>query len=70
MDFGLRICGLPSHALWVAFLLCAYILSVHEDNQAMMRVVEPAGTPTMRYLHRTHRVAVARLQERFSEVAS
>ena len=63
MDFGLRICGLPSHALWVALLPCAYILSVHEDNQAMMRVVETGRNPTMRYLHRTHRISIATLHE-------
>eukprot|EP00974_Lingulodinium_polyedra_P123681 11187727-Lingulodinium_polyedra.AAC.1 len=36
----------------------------------MMRVVETGRTPTMRYIYRTHRVAVAWLRERFSDVAS
>ena len=36
-----------------------------EDNQAMIRVIETGKNPTMRYLHRTHRVSVAWLHEVF-----
>ena len=39
---------------------------VHEDNSAMIRVVESGRNPTMRYLHRTHRVSVAWLHEQLS----
>ena len=33
----------------------------------MIRVIETGRNPTMRYLHRTHRVSVGWLHERFSE---
>ena len=36
---------------------------LHEDNQAMLRILETGRNPTMRYLSRTHRVAVAWLHE-------
>eukprot|EP00974_Lingulodinium_polyedra_P021792 2104493-Lingulodinium_polyedra.AAC.1 len=68
LDFGLRACGLPSHAPWAALLPCAYTLSVRGDNQAMMRAVGTGRNPTVRYLHRTHRVSVAWLRERFQDV--
>ena len=38
---------------------------MHEDNQAMMRVVETGKNPTMRYLGRTHGVSIAWLHETF-----
>eukprot|EP00974_Lingulodinium_polyedra_P125518 11194834-Lingulodinium_polyedra.AAC.1 len=59
MDCGLRVCGLPSHSLWVMLLSPNYTLIMDEDNQAMMRCIETGRGPTMRYIHRTHRVSVA-----------
>ena len=35
----------------------------HEDNQAMIRVIETGRNPTMRYLHRTHRISIATLHD-------
>ena len=44
-------------------LPAGYDAIFHEDNQAMIRVIETGRNPTMRYLHRTHRIAVATLHE-------
>ena len=35
----------------------------HEDNQAMIRAIKSGRNPTMRYLHRTHRISIAVLNE-------
>ena len=40
-------------------------MRVHEDNQAIIQCVKTGKNPTMRYLHRTHRVSVGWLHERF-----
>ena len=40
-------------------------LVVHEDNQAMLRVMQTGRNPTMRYFGRTHRISVAWLHEVF-----
>ena len=65
-DFALRHCGLPALDLWQSVLPSCEVLVVHEDNQAMIRIIETGKNPTMRYLHRTHRVSVAWLHEVFS----
>eukprot|EP00969_Alexandrium_andersonii_P151580 6701282-Alexandrium_andersonii.AAC.1 len=44
-----------------------HCLRVHEDNQAMMAIFKSGRNPTLRYLHRTHRVSVQWLRERFSD---
>eukprot|EP00974_Lingulodinium_polyedra_P108283 10482758-Lingulodinium_polyedra.AAC.1 len=56
MDFCFGICGLPSRVFWAAFLFCAYVFAVHEDNQAMTRVVGTGRNPTVRYFRRVRRV--------------
>ena len=33
----------------------------HEDNQAMIRIIRSGRNPTVRYLHRTHRLSIAAL---------
>eukprot|EP00972_Heterocapsa_arctica_P036575 5383592-Heterocapsa_arctica.AAC.1 len=66
-DFSLRHCGLPCLSLWWTPLPNKPILRFHEDNQAMIRVVEIGRNPTMRYLHRTHGVSVALLHETFKK---
>ena len=40
----------------------------HEDNQAMIHVINTGRNHTMRYLLRTHRVSVSWLHERFKGV--
>ena len=65
MDFALRHNGLPSLSLWQRLLPHAPGLHLHEDNQAMIRVVETGRNPTMRYIGRTHGVSVAWLHETF-----
>ena len=62
-NFAIRHCGLPGFSLWEALLGGYPNLYVHEDNQAMLRVLETGKNPTMRYLARTHRVNVAWLHE-------
>eukprot|EP00972_Heterocapsa_arctica_P016981 2506801-Heterocapsa_arctica.AAC.1 len=66
-DFSLRHCGLPCLSLWWTLLPNKPILHFHEDNQAMIRVVETGRNPTMRYLQRTHGVSVAWLHEIFKK---
>ena len=65
MSHALRHCGLPCLDLWHALLPHKPGLVVHEDNQAMIKVVETGRNPTMRYIGRTHGVSVAWLHERF-----
>ena len=66
LDYALRQHGLPSLALWEHILGRPVSLRVHEDNQALIRVVKTGRNPTMRHLHRTHRISVAWLHEVFS----
>ena len=68
MDHALRHCGLLCLLLWHALLPHKPGLIVHEDNQAMIRVVETGKNPTMRYLGRTHGVSIAWLHETFKGV--
>ena len=67
MDYGMRAIGLPARSLWEVLLPHEHKLIVHEDNQAMLQVVNTGRNPTMRYLHRTHRVSVRWLYERFKD---
>ena len=67
MDFALRINGLPSLILWEKLLPHSPGLFVHEDNQAMIRIVETGRNPTMRYIGRTHGISVAWLHETFKK---
>ena len=50
--------------LWDALLPKGYVAQVHEVNQAMLQVAKSGRNPTMRHLHRVHRVGVAWLHER------
>ena len=63
MDYALRHYGIPSLSLWDVVLRRQAVMKIHEDNQAMIRVMETGRNPTMKYLHRTHRVSVAWLHE-------
>ena len=65
LSFALRGSGLPGLDMWHVLLLHKPQLLVHEDNQALIRVVQSGRNPTMRYLLRTHRCSVAWLHERF-----
>ncbi len=64
-DFGLRLSGLPALDLWHVLLPHKPPLYFHEDNQAMIHVINTGRNPTMRYLLRTHRVSVSWLHEVF-----
>ena len=59
-------CGIPCLDLWEILLGGKCPLVVHEDNQAMLRVIETGRNPTMRYFGRTHRVSVRWLHEAFN----
>jgi len=65
MDYALRHCGLPCLNLWHRLLPHKPGLVVHEDNQAMIKIVQSGRNPTMRYIGRTHGVSVAWLHETF-----
>ena len=65
MDTATRVAGLPSHNICVALGPRYAAIRVHEDNQAMLRVVETGRNPTMRYLHRAHWVPVVWIHEIF-----
>ena len=58
-------CGLPCLDLWEILLHRHCPLGVHEDSQAMLRVIETGRTPTMRYLAITQRASVQWLHEVF-----
>ena len=62
-DFAVRGPGLPSLDLWHTLLPHAPPLLGHEDNQAMLRIIETGKNPSMRYLGRTHGISVARLHD-------
>ena len=65
-DFALRMMGLPALDLCQAVFPERPALFFHEDNQAMIAVCRSGRNPTMRHLHRTHRVSVDWLHEVFS----
>ena len=65
MDYGMRSFGLPALVLWDTIFQRPVKLIVHEDNQAMIRIVETGKNISLRYLQRTHRVSVGWLHEVF-----
>ena len=67
LDFSMRTVGLPYLTLWHTLMPHHPPLVVHEDNQAMIRVMQTGRNPTMRYLGRTHRISVAWLHEVFKD---
>ena len=54
---------LPALDMCDKILPVGYDATFHEDNQAMIRVIETGRNPTMRYLHRTFRMSIATLHE-------
>ena len=62
-DFSLRMMGLPILDLCEVVLRPDPTLYFHEDNQAMIAVCRSGRNPTMRHLHRTHRVSIDWLHE-------
>ena len=53
----------PARDLCDKLLPRDYPAAFHEDNQAMIRAIKSGRNPTMRYLHRTHRISIAVLNE-------
>ena len=58
--------GIPAFDLWDALLPAGWRAHFHEDNQAMIRVVETGRNPTMRHIGRVHRLAIGWLHERLA----
>ena len=65
LDSALRKLGVPGLLIWDTILPHVPALMCHDDNQPMIRVLQTGRNPSMRYLHRTHRVSVRRLHEAF-----
>ena len=55
---------LPAMDLWETLLPTAGKGIFHEDNTAMIQVIRTGRNPTMKHLHRVHRICVATLHER------
>ena len=66
-DFALRTEGIPALGLWTVLLRRPARITLHDDNQAMLRVCETGRNPTMKHLGRTHGVSVMWLHERYHE---
>ena len=64
-DFALRREGLPCLDLWDSICPGHPPLVFHEDNESMIQVCRTGRNPTMRWLLRSHAVAVAWLKETF-----
>ena len=62
---SMRTVGFPYLTFWHTITTHNPPLLVHDDNQAMIRVVQTGKNPTMRYLGRTHRISRAWLHEVF-----
>ena len=45
--------------LWEVLLPRGFTSVLHEDNQAMAQVIKTCRNPTVRHLHRAHRISVA-----------
>ena len=58
----------PAMDLWTALPPPGSVAVFHEDSQAMIQVIKTGRNPTMRHLHRVHRVSVAWLHERLGPV--
>ena len=60
---------LPMFDVWDVFLPEGWHSYLHEDNQAMIRVIQSGKNPTMKTLKRCHGVALSFLHERLSDSA-
>ena len=60
---------LPQYEIWDAFLPKGWKAHLHEDNQAMIRVIKSGKNPTMKTLKRCHGVDLLFLHERLSDSA-
>ena len=54
---------IPAMDLWEVLLPKGMHATFHEDNTAMIRVVETGRNPTMKHLNRVHGVGIAFLHE-------
>ena len=59
---------IPAMDLWEVLIPSGCNAVYHEDNQAMIQVIKTGRNPTMRHLHRVHRIGVGWLHERLGNV--
>ena len=59
--------GIPGLALWEEIKGQAVSLTVAEDKQAAVRIVISGKNPNMRYLSRTQKIDIARLNQFYEE---
>ena len=64
---GLTKQGIPGLVLWEEVKGQSVNLTVAEDNQAAVRIIISGKNPNMRYLSRTQRVDIARLNQFYEE---
>ena len=64
---GLTKQGIPGLVLWEEVKGQSVNLAVAEDNQAAVRIIISGKNPNMRYLSRTQRVDIARLNQFYEE---
>lgn len=60
---------IPAMDLWEPMLPAGFRGVFHEDNTAMIRVVQTNRNPTMKHLHRVHGVSIAFLHEQLASPA-
>ncbi len=65
--YAMKTVGIPAMMIWERILPGKVELTVHEDNQAMIRVCETGRNPTMRFLGRVHRISIAWLHWVFAQ---
>ena len=66
LTYALRTFGIPGLDLLDVLFRQSLKLQVYEDNDPLIRIIKTGKNPTMRYLERTHRIAVAWLHELFN----
>ena len=65
-DTAVRTIGIPSLELWEILLKRTDLkITFHEDNQAMIKIIQTGKNPQLRHIGRTHRVSIAWLHETF-----
>ena len=60
---AVRNIGLPALNIWDTVLRRKAVLTLYEDNTAMIKLLNHGYSPCMRYLGRTHAVSIAAMKE-------
>ena len=67
LDFALRTEGIPALSLWSHVLRRPIMLTIQEDNQATLKILESGKSQALRHVGRVHDVSLAWLHERLTE---